>query len=142
MTKSNILGSDLLVQTASKDDTLLQQAGKDVWGRDPFRKVDSCHTGGLILGLRSNLLESKICDGFLDLLRCSFVGREVIVDRPGENLLEGSIEGVNQLRGRRGKVGSFLGFIILHDCGKVSTCFLNANSRVNILGNQFFHEPK
>jgi hypothetical protein len=76
--KADVLGSNLLVQTASKDNTTLHELGQNIRRSQTLGKVDGSHPVGLVLGLRGQLLETEVSDGLLDLLRCFAVSSEAV----------------------------------------------------------------
>lgn len=78
---SDVLGSDLLVQSAGEDDALLQQGRQDIRRCDALGQVDSSHTVCLIFGLGGKLLQTEVGNSLLDLLRCSLVVSEALVQR-------------------------------------------------------------
>jgi hypothetical protein len=80
VSKSNILGRDLLVQSTSEDDTLLQQVGENIRRRDAFGQIDGSHAVGLVLRLACELLEAEVSNGFLNLLGRGLVVGEALVE--------------------------------------------------------------
>jgi hypothetical protein len=116
VSEANVLGRNLLVQTTGKDDALLQQTRNDVRGSDTLGKVYRRHAVGLVLRLGSQLLETKVGHGLLDLLRRGLVRGKILIDGAGQNLLKGGIESMDELGRRRGEVGWLLCFVVLHDC--------------------------
>lgn len=111
----DVLGGNLLVDAAGKDDVLLAQARQDLRDLDRLRQVDGGHAVRLVLGVRGDLLEAQLGDGGLDL-----VGRLLVLGEPlgqghGEDLVEGRVQGVHELGGRRREVGRLLGFVVSHD---------------------------
>ena len=56
---------------------------------------------GLSLGVRSQLLKTKLGDGSLDTVRDLGVDSEALSNRASSDLAQGGVQGVDQL-GRRG----------------------------------------
>lgn len=139
---TNVLRCNLLVQTTSKDDALLQQVGENLRGCNALGQVNGGHAVGLVLRLGSKLLQTKVSNSLLDLLRCGLVVSKALLQRTRQNLLECSVQSVHELGRRCGEVGCLLGLVVLHDCGDVSPKVSNCVTSIRLLGSQFFHDPK
>lgn len=68
----------------------------------------------MVFGLGGQLLEAEGGDGGFDALRGGAVGGEAGGEGDGGDLREGGVEGVDELGGGGGEVGSFFGFVVLH----------------------------
>ena len=115
VSKADILGGNLLVQTAGENDAAFHEFGEDVRGSEALGQVNSRHAVCLVFGLGGELLEAHVCDCFLDLLGGFVVGGEAIGEGFGGDLREGGVEGVDELGGWSGEIGWLLGFVVLHD---------------------------
>lgn len=98
MSKSNVLGANLLVQAASKDNALVQQLGQDVGDADTVRQIDGSHGMSLVLGLSGDDLQAEISNSLLDLVGDFDVSLETLRQGTGQNLANGSVQGVDELR--------------------------------------------
>lgn len=68
VTEADVLGGNLLVQTSCKDDTTLKQTGQDIGGSQTLGKVDGSHAMCLRIRAGSDLLETEVGNGSLDLV--------------------------------------------------------------------------
>lgn len=118
--KADILCPNLLVDATSKHDALLGELGQDVGLRNLLGEVDGRHAVRLLVGVRSDLLKTKVRDGLLDPVRGRLVQRESLSDGSGEDLRQGSVESVDELRRGGRKVRRLLGLVVLHDWQLVS----------------------
>ena len=114
VTETNVLGGNRLVQASCKDDTTLQQTGQDIGRGQTLGQVHGGHAVGLRLRARSDLLQTELGNGSLDLVRDLGMLGEAAGDIGGD-LREGSVQGVNKLGGRSGEVGRLVVFVVHHD---------------------------
>lgn len=115
MSNSDVLGSNLLVQATSEDDTLAQQNWEDLWNSNTLWQVDGGHAVGLICWVGSDLLQTKRCNSILNLPGRSLVGGKSLAQWTGEDLGEGGVESVDELWRWGGEVRWFQCLIRLHD---------------------------
>ena len=115
MAKADVLGSDLLVQTAGEDDVPARQLGQNFRRSETLGQPDGRHTVCLVLRLCGNLLEAQLGDGLLDLLAGFLVQPETLLQRPAQDLGERGVQGVDELGRRGGEVRGLLGLVVLHD---------------------------
>lgn len=104
MSKANVLGGNLLVETTGEDDALLHQAGQDLGRLQVIGQIYGRHAIGLVLGLRGQLLQTHVRHGLLDLLTDFLVDAETVFERTGQDLGQRRVQGVDELWGRSGKV--------------------------------------
>lgn len=83
MAKSNVLGSNLFVQSSGEDDALLQKVRQEYRSCDILWEIDGSHTVCLFGRVGSHLLEAKIGYGLLDFLRSCSVCIETLRQRLG-----------------------------------------------------------
>ena len=112
--ETDVLGGDILVQTSCKDDTALQQTGQDIGRSQTLGEVDSSHAMGLRIRAGSDLLETEVGNGGLDLVGDLSVLSEAAGDICGD-LGEGGVQGVDELGGRGGEVGGLVVLVVHHD---------------------------
>lgn len=93
----DVLCANLLVDAAGKDDALTEELGQDVRDGDALGQVDGRHGVGLILRLSRDYLEAHVRDGLLDPVRDLDVLAEALGQGLGQDLLEGRVEGVDEL---------------------------------------------
>ena len=115
MSEPYILGCDFLVDTTSPNDTGLGQFRQQVGRLDRLGQIDGRHAVGLVLRLGGDLLEAEVGHGLLDAVRGLAVRGEALRKGLGQDLGEGSVEGVDKLGRGRGEVGGLLGLVVLHD---------------------------
>ena len=66
--EADILGCDLLVDTASEDDAALGQLRENVGGLDRLGEVHGRHGMCLVLRAEGDLLQAQVGHGLLDLV--------------------------------------------------------------------------
>jgi len=69
VSKADIPGSDLLVQSTGEDDATLHKLGQDLWWSQALGQPDGGHAVGLVLGAHWQDRETHVADGLLDFLR-------------------------------------------------------------------------
>jgi len=115
MTESDILSSNLLVQTSCEDNAALQQTGEDIWGSQTLRQVHGSHTVSLGIRVRGELLETELGDSSLNLIRGLGVNGETLGHGTRGDLAEGGVQSVNELGGWGSEVAGLVVFVVLHD---------------------------
>lgn len=115
MTEAEVLGRALLVQATGKNDTLRQQLGQQLGLSHTLGQVNRGHAVSLGLGVGGELLHAHLLNLILDVAGNLLVLREALLNGDGEDLVERSVERMDELRRRGGKVRRLLGLVVAHD---------------------------
>lgn len=114
MAEPDVLSSNLLVQASCKDDTPLKQSRQDISRNQTLRQVNGSHAMSLAFRAGSDLLQTKLGNSSLDLIRDLGVDSEAGGDINGD-LGEGGVEGVDELGGWGSEVRGLVVLVVLHD---------------------------
>ncbi len=139
MAEADVLGANGGVKACSKDDAFAQQLGQDISGANTLGQVDGSHSVRLVLLLASDRSEAKVCNRLLDVVGHLNVLGDALLNAVGHELLESSVESVDQLRRGSRKVGGLSGLVVLHDCFPWLVGYVCALvALLCLLGVQFF----